>query len=290
MNRPAATVRDTLSAAIEQLERNVAGVGVFTLTPSGRADAELLLLHALGKSRSWLFAHGDDSMPADAALMFDQAVAQRLQGVPVAYITGRQGFWSLDLEVTPDTLIPRPETELLVEAALACAPGDAPWRIVDLGTGSGAIALALARERPHAHVVAVDASAAALDVARRNARIHDLGMSFVHGHWLDAVAGERFDLIVSNPPYIQAGDPHLAALSHEPSTALVAGPDGLDDIRQIVSGSPDALLPGGWLLLEHGWDQGQAVRALFAEGWQQVETLRDLEGRERVTRARYGDR
>lgn len=276
MNRPAPTVRDTLSAATGQL--------------GDRVDAELLLLHALGMPRSWLFAHGDDPMPSDVRVVFEHAVAERLRGVPVAYITGRQGFWSLDLEVTPDTLIPRPETELLVEAALACAPGDTPWRIVDLGTGSGAIALALARERPHAHVVAVDASAAALDVARRNARIHGLGMSFVHGHWLDAVAGERFDLIVSNPPYIQADDPHLAALSHEPSTALVAGVDGLDDIRQIVSGSPDALLPGGWLLLEHGWDQGRAVCALFGDGWQQVETLCDLEGRERVTRARFGGR
>jgi len=276
MNRPGPTVRDALSAATEQL--------------GDRVDAELLLLHALGKARSWLFAHGDDPMPADAGVVFDRAVATRLQGVPIAYITGRQGFWTLDLEVTPDTLIPRPETELLVEAALACAPGDAPLRIVDLGTGSGAIALALARERPHAYVVAVDASATALNVAQRNARSHGQSVSFVHGHWLDAVAGERFDLIVSNPPYIQAGDPHLAALSHEPSTALVAGVDGLDDIRLIVRGSPDALHPGGWLLLEHGWDQGQAVRALFGEGWQQVETLCDLEGRERVTRARYGDR
>lgn len=274
MNRPAPIVRGALLAATEQL--------------GDRVDAELLLLHALGKPRSWLFAHGDDPMPADAGVVLGHAVARRLRGEPVAYITGRQGFWSLDLEVTPDTLIPRPETELLVEAALACMPGDAPWRIVDLGTGSGAIALALARERPHADVVAVDASAAALDVARRNARSHALGVRFVHGHWLDAVAGDRFDLIVSNPPYIQAGDPHLAALSHEPSTALVAGVDGLDDIRLIIRDSPAALEPGGWLLLEHGWDQGQAVRALFGEGWQQVETLRDLEDRERITHARYG--
>ena len=253
-------------------------------------DADVLARHVLNRSGSWLIAHGDDPLQADELARFEGLVLRRAQGEPVAYLTGRQGFWSLDLEVTPDTLIPRPETELLVEAALACAPDDASLRIVDLGTGSGAIALALACERPHALVVAVDASAAALAVAQRNAQSHGLRVSFVHGHWLDAVAGERFDLIVSNPPYIQADDPHLATLSHEPSTALVAGIDGLDDIRQIVSGSPDALLPGGWLLLEHGWDQGQAVRALFGDGWQQVETLCDLEGRERVTRARFGGR
>ncbi|HEY4147124.1 peptide chain release factor N(5)-glutamine methyltransferase [Pinirhizobacter sp.] len=276
MNRAGPTVRDALAAATEQLGE--------------RVDAELLLLDALGKSRSWLFAHGDDPMPKDAGTAFDLAVARRLRGVPIAYITGRQGFWSFDLEVTSDTLIPRPETELLVEAALACVPLDAPWRIVDLGTGSGAIALALARERPHASVVAVDTSEAALTVARRNAQSHGVHVRFVHGYWLDPVAGERFDLIVSNPPYIQADDPHLEALSHEPSSALVAGLDGLDDIRLIVQGSAVALHPGGWLLLEHGWNQGQAVRALFGDDWQAVETLRDLEGRERVTRARYRHR
>jgi release factor glutamine methyltransferase len=276
MTEPASTVRDALAAATRKLGE--------------RVDAEALMLHILGKPRSWLFAHGDDAMPAGAGALLDDAVARRLSGEPVAYITGRQGFWSLDLEVTADTLIPRPETELLVEAALACTPGDSPWHIVDLGTGSGAIALALARERPHAHVVAVDFSAAALTVAERNARRHNLRVRFVHGHWLDAVVGERFDVIVANPPYIQADDPHLAALSHEPSSALVAGIDGLDDIRHIVRASPAALHPGGWLLLEHGWDQGKAVRALFGEGWRSAETLRDLEGRERVTRARYGDR
>jgi release factor glutamine methyltransferase len=254
------------------------------------ADAELLLAHALGRSRSWLYAHRDDPVdPADAE-RFRALLARRAAGEPVAYLTGRRGFWSFDLRVTPDTLIPRPETELLVELALARIPSDAQSpRLADLGTGSGAIALALAHERPRARVVAVDLSPGALEVARANAA--ELGLAnveFRQGDWLAPLAGERFDLIASNPPYIAEGDPHLDDLRHEPAPALSSGPDGLDAIRTIAREAPAHLVPGGWLLLEHGWDQGEAVRGiLVAAGFTDVMTDRDLEDRDRVTSGRW---
>lgn len=254
------------------------------------ADAELLLAHALGRSRSWLYAHRDDPVDAVDADRFLALLARRAAGEPVAYLTGRRGFWSFDLRVTPDTLIPRPETELLVELALARIPADAHApRLADLGTGSGAIALALAHERRRARVVAVDVSAGVLDVARSNAS--ELGLANVEfrlGDWLAPLAGERFDLIASNPPYIAEGDPHLDDLRHEPAPALSSGCDGLDAIRIIVGEAPAHLLPGGWLLLEHGWDQGQAVRDILdAAGFTEVMTDRDLEDRDRVTSGRW---
>ncbi|MDG2526356.1 peptide chain release factor N(5)-glutamine methyltransferase [Stenotrophomonas sp. HITSZ_GD] len=256
-----------------------------------RADAEALLLHALGRDRAWLFAHGRDAVGQAAADAFLAQVERRLAGEPVAYLTGRRGFWTLDLAVTPATLIPRPETELLVELALARVDAAPGRRIADLGTGSGAIALALASERPQARVIATDASAAALAVARDNAAAHALGhVEFRHGPWWAPLAGERFDLVASNPPYIAAADPHLAQgdLRFEPATALAAGADGLDDIRQIVQGAPAHLQPGGWLLLEHGWDQGEAVAALLAAcGLEAVQTVQDLEARDRVTLGRW---
>ncbi|TAM62057.1 MAG: peptide chain release factor N(5)-glutamine methyltransferase [Rhodanobacter sp.] len=252
-----------------------------------RLDAELLLLHVLGKPRSWLFAHVDDALEMDVQTAFSALVERRAGGEPVAYITGRQGFWSLELEVTPATLIPRPETELLVELALARLPRDAPCSVADLGTGSGAIALAIASERPLARVVATDASAAALAVAQRNAaRLGITNVRFLQGDWLAPLAGQVFDLIVSNPPYIEAADPHLAHgdLRFEPTTALAAGADGLDAIRRIVSDARVHLDPGGWLLFEHGWEQGEAACALLAEaGYVEVFTARDLERRERVS-------
>jgi len=255
-----------------------------------RLDAELLLLHALGKPRSWLFAHVDDALEMDVQTAFLALVERRAGGEPVAYITGRQGFWSQELEVTPATLIPRPETELLVELALARLPRDAPCRAADLGTGSGAIALAIASERPQAQVVATDASAAALAVARRNAQRLGIGnVIFAHGDWLAPLAGQRFALIASNPPYIEAGDPHLAQgdLRFEPTTALAAGLDGLDAIRRIVHAARAHLDPGGWLLFEHGWNQGVASRALLAEtGYAEVFTAQDLERRDRVSGGR----
>ncbi len=256
-----------------------------------RADAEALLLHALGRDRAWLFAHGRDPVDAAVAARFQALLARRGAGEPVAYLTGRRGFWTLELAVSPATLIPRPETETLVELALARLDGAAGRRVADLGTGSGAIALALASERPQAEVVATDLSAEALAVARANAVAHALDrVQFRQGSWLQPLAGERFDLIASNPPYIAEGDPHLQRgdLRHEPPAALASGPDGLDAIREIASGAPAHLRPGGWLLFEHGWDQGAAVAAhLRGCGFAEVATHPDLEQRDRVTLGRW---
>jgi release factor glutamine methyltransferase len=254
------------------------------------ADAAVLLAHAVGHPRSWLYAHGDDDVDAATVDAFAALLARRESGEPVAYLTGRRGFWRFDLAVTPDTLIPRPETELLVELALARLPPGRVLRIADLGTGSGAIALALAHERPRAQVVATDASAAALEVAHGNADALRIGnLAFRHGDWLAPLAGERYDLIASNPPYIAAGDPHLGEgdLRFEPDAALASGDDGLDAIRAIARAAPAHLLPGSWLLLEHGWEQGAAVRVLLQQaGFVDVATERDLEARDRVTLGR----
>lgn len=253
-------------------------------------EAELLLMHVLGRGHAWLYAHGDAPLAAADAGRFDELVARREAGEPVAYLTGRRGFWSLDLQVGPATLIPRPETERLVELALERLPPDTAGRVADLGTGSGAIALAIASERPRARVVATDASAGALEVARANARALGLAnVEFRHGDWFAPLAGECFHLVASNPPYIADGDPHLARgdLRHEPARALASGPDGLDDIRAITATAAAYLEPRGWLLLEHGHDQGEAVRALLQEaGFCAVATVADLEGRERVSLGR----
>lgn len=255
-----------------------------------RLDAELLMAHVLGKPRTWLYAFGDTILTAAQQAAFEQLAARRAVGEPVAYLTGRRGFWTLDLQVTPDTLIPRPETELLVELSLARLPPEVAVDVLDLGTGSGAVALAIACERPAARVTAVDASTGALAVARANAEAHGLrNVEFRHGDWYAPLAGARFALIASNPPYIEAADPHLAQgdLRFEPRSALASGADGLDDIRAIVAGAPPHLLPGGWLLLEHGWNQGEAVRALLVSaGFTDVASERDLEDRERVSLGR----
>ncbi|PPU42396.1 peptide chain release factor N(5)-glutamine methyltransferase [Xanthomonas arboricola] len=252
-----------------------------------RSDAEPLLLHALGRDRAWLFAHGRDPVDMSVAQAFEALVQRRQAGEPVAYLTGTRGFWTLELAVSAATLIPRADTELLVELALERLDGLPGRRVADLGTGSGAIALAIASERPQAQVIATDASAAALAVARRNADSHLLrNVDCRQGSWFAPLAGERFDLIASNPPYIAAQDPHLGEgdLRYEPASALASGPDGLDDIRLIVADAPAHLLPGGWLLLEHGWDQGAAVAGLLrARGFDAVATHRDLEQRDRVT-------
>lgn len=251
-----------------------------------RLEAELLLAHALDRPRSWFYAHAGDMLTEPDAEAYADLLQRRSAGEPVAQITGRRGFWSLELAVTPDTLIPRPETELLVELALARMPRIQPLRVLDLGTGTGAIALAVASERPLADVTAVDASEPALLVARTNAADAGLSLRFEHGDWYAAVPGERFDLVLSNPPYIADADPHLRKgdLRFEPRMALASGADGLDALRLIASGSARHLLPGGWLMVEHGHDQGPAVRALFsAAGLQSVATERDLEQRERVT-------
>lgn len=256
----------------------------------GRGEAELLLAHALERPRSWLFAHDDHVMDAEVAQHYRRLVERRVAGEPVAYLLGQRGFWRFDLAVTPATLIPRPETERLVELALGLLAEDRDLTIADLGTGSGAIALALAFERPRARVIAVDFSADALEVARANAASLQLGnVEFRHGDWFAPLAGERFDLIASNPPYIEDDDVHLQQgdLRHEPRSALASGADGLDAIRVIARDAPAHLQPGGWLLIEHGWEQGTAVRALLTQaGLVDAVTERDLEDRDRVSLAR----
>lgn len=270
-------VRDALLQAVQYLDAGTA-----------RLDAELLLAQVLQKPRSWLYAHADDALAEDRIAAFDALLARRIAGEPVAYLVGTRGFWSLDLAVTPAVLVPRPETELLVELALSRIPQDVEVDIADLGTGSGAIALTLAHERPHARVLATDASADALAVARGNAqRLGLANVRFAQGDWCAALGEARFDLIASNPPYIAVGDPHLLDLRFEPELALSSGPDGLDAIRTIVRDAPTHLKSGGWLLFEHGFEQGDAARALLlAAGYAEVFTHTDLEGRDRVSGGR----
>lgn len=255
-------------------------------SPSPRLDAELLLAHALGQSRSYLRTWPEREPDAAQCAAFAALLERRRAGEPVAYLLGRQGFWSLDLEVAPHTLIPRPDTELLVETALTLGPGG-PARVLDLGTGTGAIALALACERPAWQVLGVDRVSEAVQLAERNRARLGLGNArFVESVWFSALVGEHFALIVGNPPYIAAADRHLSEgdVRFEPASALVAGEDGLDDIRRIVAEAPEHLEAGGWLLLEHGYDQAEAVRALFAaRGFAALESRRDLGGHQRIT-------
>lgn len=261
-----------------------------------RVDAQMLLLHGLQRplhDRAWLLAHDSDSLAPAQEAAWQAALARRLKGEPVAYITGRKDFFGLTLAVDARVLDPRPDTETLVDWALAClpeSPESASPRILDLGTGSGAVALALQHARPQASVWAVDASEDALAVAQANAARLDLGVHFIASDWFSAVDLERtgrFDLIVSNPPYVAEGDPHLAALTHEPLQALTSGHDGLDAIRQIIAQAPAHLAPGGWLLLEHGWDQADKVQALLRSArFEQVQSRQDLAGIGRCTGAR----
>lgn len=263
-----------------------------------RIEARVLLEHASGRSRSWLIAHGDEPATAQVASRFLQLAERRLRnGEPIAYLTGVREFHGIDLQVGPGVLIPRPETELLVDCALDLIVKDKQEAgrratLLELGTGSGAIALALAAARPWLAIVASDRSAAALNQARANgSRLAlDRQIEWRLGDWWDAVGrDERFSVIVSNPPYIAEGDPHLKRgdLPHEPISALASGRDGLDAIRTIVAGARAHLDEGGWLLLEHGFEQGTPVRQLLeAAGFHAVETLKDLEGRDRVTRGR----
>ncbi|MEY5097664.1 MAG: peptide chain release factor N(5)-glutamine methyltransferase [Pseudomonadota bacterium] len=275
-----------------------------------RLDAQVLLLHRLGRAphdRAWLIAHDTDALPADVAQDFLALCLRRLQGEPVAYLVGRREFHGLELQVDARVLDPRPDTETLVDWALDVLDGCEQPTVLDLGTGSGAIALALQHRRPDARVWALDASPDALAVARANAQRLGLPVRFLLGSWLagwparqaeaaeQAPAGpalpDRFDLIISNPPYIRADDPHLAALTHEPLSALASGADGLDDIRTIAAQAREHLLAGGWLLLEHGWDQGEdAARLLAAHGYAEIGHRLDLAGHVRCTGGRSGRR
>jgi release factor glutamine methyltransferase len=261
------------------------------VSESPRLDAEVLLARALDLPRSYLYAHPDDVLDEAAAARFFTALEQRLKGLPLAYITGEKEFWSLTLAVGPGALVPRPETELLVELALRDMPRRSDLSVLDLGTGSGAIAIALASERPACRIVATDISAAALLIAKHNAVTHGLGnIEFVEGDWTTPLTGRCFDLIVSNPPYVRDDDPALDELRFEPKLALASGSDGLDAVRMLARECGRLLLPSGALMLEHGADQRDEVaRILAANGWIGIECFSDLAGRPRVTRAGIGE-
>jgi release factor glutamine methyltransferase len=272
------TVSDALHTATMLLSR---------VSSSARLDAELLLEYVTGLSRTNFRAQPERELPANAGWSFQQLVKRRSQGEPVAYIRQQQEFWSLLLEVNPAVLIPRPETELVVERALAHIDKSQSARVADLGTGSGAIAVAIASERPSAKVTAVDASKDALEVASRNiGRLQLTNVSLLHGSWFAPLAGQRFDLIASNPPYIGQDDPDLApdVRRHEPAMALISGTSGFEALDNIVRDAPAHLESGGWLVLEHGWKQADAVRQrLVSQGFVHVRSHADLAGHERVT-------
>jgi len=264
-----------------------AGAQLRNISPTPALDAQVLLAHALGQSRTWLIAHARDSVSEDQLEIFNQLIERRANGEPIAYLTGEQEFWSLPLNVTVDTLIPRPETELLVELALEKLPRDRACRVADIGTGSGAIALAIASERNDCELLATDLSAAALAVARGNARRLNINnVEFLEGPDLQPLDQQTFDLIVSNPPYIPENDPHLSEgdVRFEPRTALAAGVDGLEMIRLLVVEGLARLNDDGWLMLEHGYDQEQAIGELFEQaGYRNIECYHDLADLPRVT-------
>jgi release factor glutamine methyltransferase len=274
-----ASIRELLAQAFDRLPGD-----------SARLDAEVLLAACLGKPRSHLHAWPERIVDQGVRSQFEDWVQQRINGVPVAHLTGVREFWSLRLTVTPDTLIPRPETETLVELTLDRMDRNTPCRVADLGTGSGAIALAIASECPCCEVIATDRSPQALAVAQSNAeRLGIRNVQFLAGHWCEALPKQAFDVILSNPPYIDADDPHLAAgdVRFEPRSALVAGTDGMDELIQIAACSFGHLRPGGWLLLEHGYEQGErTVRLLLDRGYESVSDHADVFGLSRVTLGR----
>lgn len=274
------TVAASLAAAVRQL-----GTALGLENREARLEARVLAAHAWNMTPAWLVAHDTDALTAEQVAAFDALLARRLAGEPVAYLIGIREFFGRPFVVTPDVLIPRPDTELLVERALASIAPDQPASILDLGTGSGCIAITLALERRNARVTAVDRSAAALTVAQRNAEILDADVEYLTSDWFDALAGRRFDLIVSNPPYIPAADPHLTRgdVRFEPAAALTSGSDGLADLRHLVAVARGHLAPGGLLLVEHGYDQAQAVRELLnIHGYAEIQSWPDLAGIPRV--------
>lgn len=276
-----------------RLDAAIAGA-TLRLSPvsdSARLDAQILLGKAIDMPRSYLFAHPEDELDSLALERFESLLARRLDGEPIAYIAGTREFWSHELLVSPATLVPRPETERLVELALQKIPADAAWQILDLGTGSGAIAIAIASERPLCEITATDSSADALAVAAENVRHADLAnVRCVEGTWVAPVRGQRFNVIVSNPPYVNDDDEALLELRHEPRSALAAGADGLNDLRVLASECGAVLALGGWLLLEHGALQGAAVADLLSSaGWTDIACHNDLAGLPRVTVARRDD-
>lgn len=274
------TYRELITDAAARLENG---------SDSPRLDAELLLARALDRPRSHIGAWPERRPDVVQLAEFERLLERRLQGEPMAHILGEREFWSLDLQVTPDTLIPRPDTEMLVETALEKIPPGRGCRVLDLGTGTGAIALAIKKERPLAEVAATDASEPALEVARRNAQRHRLQVEFRAGDWWLPFADRQFDVVVSNPPYIADSDSHLASgdVRFEPRSALASGPAGLDDLERIIGGVPALLAPGGWLLVEHGYDQAEPVAERFAQaGFVDIRCHRDLGGQLRVTQGR----
>ena len=274
------TIERTLASAASALQ---------TVSDSPRLDAEILLAQALGRARAWVRAHGDEAVPPDVGARFDDVMHRRRDGEPIAYLVGEREFWSLAFAVTPAVLIPRPETEVLVAAALETVDDGPDIAIADLGTGSGAVAIALSTARPAWRVVATDCAPDALAVARANGSRHGSRVAFHLGDWCAALAREQFNLIVSNPPYVADKDPHLSRgdVRFEPRGALAAGADGLDCIRKIAACAPAHLVPGGWLLLEHGYDQADAVADLLvAAGFREIRRWQDLGGVDRVSGGR----
>lgn len=277
--KPAIPIRDALRETTARLER---------VSDSARLDAEILVARAIDMPRSYLFAHPEDALDGLAAERLEETITRRLAGTPIAYITGKKEFWSLALTVSEATLVPRPETELVVELALREIPRRADWNVLDLGTGSGAIAIAIASERPNCEVTAVDASKEALAIASQNARRHELAnVQFIEGNWTEPVIGREFRVIVSNPPYVAKNDPALAQLGAEPSAALVSGDDGLEAIRCLARECRALISDDGLMVLEHGNEQREAVAAILAaRGWRDIDCTDDYAGRPRVTSAR----
>lgn len=279
MNGPTLPIKALLAQAVQTLASDGA-----------QLDAEVLLAACLGKPRSHLHAWPERRITTEQQAQFLVWLQRRAAGEPVAHLTGRREFWSLDLTVTADTLIPRPETETLVELALARIPNDTSVHIADLGTGSGAIALAIASERPHTHIIATDISPRALDIAIQNAQRLDIrNVRFIEGSWCTPLPARPFDFILSNPPYIAESDPHLRAgdVRHEPRSALAAGPQGLDDLQRLVRCAAGHLAGNGWLLVEHGYNQGNNVKQLFSEsGYRDISDHADAAGISRVTMGR----